>query len=64
MSMSSVYSDELQTSWHQTAVRQGLLCLVCSSAPSLEHRAAFYDTGVCETCSREMLSRESAPPAP
>jgi hypothetical protein len=55
---------DLQLSWRETAVRQGLLCLVCSQAPSLEHRDAFYDTGVCESCSRDMISREAALPAP
>lgn len=64
MPATAVSSLDLQLSWHETAVRQGLLCLVCSQAPSLEHRDAFYDTGVCEACSREMISREAAPPAP
>jgi hypothetical protein len=58
----AVYSEELIEGWRQTAVRQGLLCLICSEVPSLEHRAAFYDTGVCETCAREQLSAANAPP--
>jgi hypothetical protein len=53
-----------QSSWREAAVRQGLLCLVCSEVPSLEHRAAFYDTGLCETCSRELISKDAATPAP
>lgn len=60
----SAYSEELQLSWRQTAVRQGLLCLICSEAPSLEYRAEFYDTGLCEACTREQLSRAAAPPTP
>lgn len=60
----TVYSEDVRLTWRQTAVRQGLLCLVCSEVPSLEHRAEFYDTGLCEACSREMLARESAPPTP
>ena len=60
----STYSEELQSNWRQTAVRQGILCLICSEAPSLEHRAAFYDTGLCERCLREQLSRLAAPPTP
>ncbi len=59
-----VSSFDHQSRWRETAVRQGLLCLVCSEAPSLEHRDAFYDTGVCETCSRDLISREAAVPAP
>ncbi len=53
-----------QMRWRETAVRQGLLCLVCSEAPTLEHRDAFYDTGLCEACSQEMVSRDVAAPAP
>ena len=64
MTVQPIYSEELQQSWRQTAVRQGLLCLICSEAPTLEHRAEFYDTGVCEACTREQLSRAAAPPAP
>lgn len=59
-----VYTEDMQWSWRETAVRQGLLCLVCSEVPTLEHRAAFYDTGLCEACTRDLLSRESAPPTP
>jgi hypothetical protein len=59
----STYSDELQKSWLQTAIRQGLLCLICSQPPSLEHRAQFYDTGLCEACTREELSRAAAAPS-
>ena len=58
----STYTEELQQSWRQTAIRQGLLCLICTEAPSLEHRAEFYDTGLCEDCTREQLSRSAAPP--
>jgi hypothetical protein len=64
MTGSPIYSEELKWTWRETAVRQGLLCLVCSQVPSLEHRAEFYDTGLCEACSRELLSRENAPPTP
>lgn len=64
MPATAVSPMDLQLSWRETAVRQGLLCLVCSQAPSLEHRDAFYDTGVCESCSRDMISREAALPAP
>lgn len=64
MSGSPVSTFDPQLSWRETAVRQGILCLVCSEVPRLEHRAAFYDTGLCETCSREMISREAAPPTP
>ena len=64
MSGTPVSSFDPHLSWRETAVRQGLLCLICAEAPSLEHRAAFYDTGLCETCSREMISKESAPPTP
>lgn len=61
MPATPVTSFDLQMSWRETAVRQGLLCLVCSQAPSLEHRDAFYDTGLCEACSRDMISREATP---
>ncbi len=64
MSHTAVSTLDQQSSWRETAVRQGILCLVCSEVPRLEHRAAFYDTGLCETCSLELLSKESAPPAP
>jgi hypothetical protein len=64
MTGTPVASLDLQRGWRETAVRQGLLCLVCSEAPSLEHRAAFYDTGLCETCSSEMIAKEAAAPAP
>ena len=64
MTSTPVVSQDPQWTWRQTALRQGLLCLVCSNVPSLDHRDAFYDTGVCETCSREMVSREAAPPSP
>ena len=59
-----VTSFDPQVRWREMAVRQGLLCLVCSEAPELEHRDAFYDTGLCAACSREMVSIEAAPPAP
>jgi hypothetical protein len=55
--------DPQWLTWRETAVRQGILCLVCSEVPSLEHREAFYDTGLCEICSRELLSKEAAAPA-
>jgi hypothetical protein len=58
----STYSEEHRNNWRQTAVRQGLLCLVCSEPPTLEHRAEFYDTGVCAACTSEMLARSSAAP--
>jgi hypothetical protein len=29
---------------------QGMLCMSCLEIPALEHRHAFYDTGLCETC--------------
>ncbi len=59
-----VGSFDLQLRWRETAVRQGLLCLVCTEVPSLDHRDAFYDTGLCESCSRELISREAAAPLP
>ena len=59
----TIYTEEVHESWRQTAVRQGLLCLICTQVPSLDHRAEFYDTGVCETCAREQLSRAAAPPS-
>ena len=62
MTSPSTYSEELRQNWRQTAVRQGLLCLVCSQAPSLEHRAEFYDTGLCEACALELLARTPASP--
>ncbi len=58
----TVHSEEVLEGWRQTAVRQGLLCLICSEVPRFEHRAEFYDTGLCETCTSEQLSRASAPP--
>ncbi len=59
-----VSSQDQQWTWRQTALRQGILCLVCSQVPSLDYRDAFYDTGLCETCSSEMVSRDAASPAP
>jgi hypothetical protein len=64
MPATPVSSFDPQLNWRETAVRQGLLCLICSEVPSLEHRDAFYDTGLCEACSLELISREAAPPAP
>ena len=64
MAGTPVASFDLQLRWRETAVRQGLLCLVCSEAPGLDHRDAFYDTGLCETCSREMIAKDAAAPAP
>ena len=55
---------DMQSTWREKAVRQGMLCLVCSEAPSFEHREAFYDTGVCEICSRELMPVEAAAPSP
>ena len=60
MAITPVAFQDLQSSWRETAVRQGLLCLVCSQAPSLEHRDAFYDTGLCEACSVELAPRTAA----
>ena len=40
--------------WRRLAVMQGLLCVSCREAPSLERRHAFYDTGLCETCATLM----------
>ena len=59
-----VSSQDQQWTWRQTALRQGILCLVCSQVPNLDYRDAFYDTGLCETCSREMVSKDAAAPAP
>jgi hypothetical protein len=64
LTIPSTYSEELQNNWRQTAMRQGLLCLICSQVPSLDHRAEFYDTGLCEACTREQLSRAAAPARP
>jgi hypothetical protein len=64
MAVTPVASHDLQSTWRETAVRQGLLCLVCSEVPSLEHREAFYDTGLCETCSQDLVPRDVAAPAP
>ena len=64
MTSPSTYNEELRRSWLQTAVRQGLLCLICSEPPTLEHRAEFYDTGLCEACTRDQLSRQAALPTP
>jgi hypothetical protein len=64
LTIPSTYSEELQNNWRQTAMRQGLLCLICSEVPTLEHRAAFYDTGLCEACTRDQLSRAAAPARP
>jgi hypothetical protein len=36
--------------WKQTATMQGIVCVDCRDAPALEHRDAFFDTGVCERC--------------
>ncbi len=64
MTGTPVASFDPHLSWRETAVRQGLLCLVCSEAPSLDHRAAFYDTGLCERCSGDGVSKDAAPPTP
>ncbi len=64
MASAAVSVHDQQWTWRETAVRQGLLCLVCSEVPPLEYRDAFYDTGLCETCSRELTPTESAQPAP
>ena len=64
MSGAFVSTFDPQLRWRETAVRQGLLCLVCSEAPTLEHRDAFYDTGLCETCSQDMVLPDAAVPAP
>jgi hypothetical protein len=40
--------------WRRLAVMQGMLCIGCSEIPALEHRHAFYDTGLCEACAAGM----------
>jgi hypothetical protein len=42
--------------WRRLATMQGMLCMSCNAIPSLEHRHAFYDTGLCETCAEGMRS--------
>lgn len=37
--------------WRRRAEMQGLFCMGCLEVPALEHRGAFYDTGLCEACS-------------
>ncbi len=56
-------SDELLQAWKTKAVAQGILCLVCGAAPSLEHREAFYDTGLCNTCADDVARSEAPNPA-
>ena len=62
LTIRTVYPEELLEGWRQTAVRQGLLCLICTEVPSFEHRAEFYGTGLCEACTRDQLSPVNAPP--
>jgi hypothetical protein len=43
-----------QALWHAKAASQGLVCLICGRVPTLEHRHAFYDTGLCTSCASEI----------
>jgi hypothetical protein len=49
----------LRTAWKTVASAQGLVCLVCREVPAFEHRAKFYDTGLCAACA-ENLAEEPA----
>ena len=50
----TTFTEEHQIAWRQMATAQGLFCMACNEPPSLTHRGAFYDTGLCERCSSEM----------
>jgi hypothetical protein len=43
-----------RAAWRAFASSQGMVCLVCRDVPMLEHRAQFYDTGLCATCADEL----------
>ena len=63
--MLTTQSDDLELQaardqWRRMASMQGLLCVTCLEAPALEHRPAFYDTGLCETCSAAIGAGEAA----
>jgi hypothetical protein len=45
--------------WRRLASMQGMLCISCLEVPSLEHRHAFYDTGLCEECCRSLAEGEA-----
>ena len=36
--------------WRERAAREGIYCFDCLDVPALEHRQAYYDTGLCERC--------------
>jgi hypothetical protein len=46
--------------WRRRAAMQGMLCMSCLEIPALEHRHAFYDTGLCETCAEPDGAAQSA----
>ena len=62
--MISTRSEQLelaaaQDQWRRIAAMQGMLCMSCLEIPALEHRHAFYDTGLCESCA-EGLGEQAA----
>jgi hypothetical protein len=46
--------EAAREAWRRRAQMQGLFCMGCHEVPALEHRGAFYDTGLCETCARQL----------
>lgn len=52
--------DLILATWKSQVKAQGLVCLVCGEAPELADRDAFFDTGVCAACARDMTAKERA----
>jgi len=50
------YSEEAQLGWRRSAQIQGLVCLVCGEPPELQHRDAFFDSGLCVACAAELAA--------
>jgi hypothetical protein len=42
--------ERVRALWIRTATMQGIVCVACLEAPAMEHRDAFFDTGLCQRC--------------
>ena len=51
----------LRSAWKTVASAQGLVCLVCREVPALEHRAKFFDTGLCAACAEDLADEPKTP---
>lgn len=50
----------MKAAWKTVATAQGLVCLVCKEVPAFEHRAKYYDTGLCAACAKDLADEPKA----